>query len=119
MRSMMMFDLKSLFVKAVEDKALDVSQYIFLPERIDMVVQDGMLNCVLNTDGKVNFIYSKNGITEVRTGLRKSPFTSFQNELQYGVYDDLVDEVIEAVEKIVNGKSKYFNFDDTVVKTID
>ncbi|WP_410471713.1 hypothetical protein ACGTJS_08225 [Faucicola mancuniensis] len=105
-----MVDLKSLFVKAVEDKTLNVSEYIFMPERVDMVVQDGRLSCVLNSDGKVDFIYHKNGITEVRSGLRKSPFTSFRNELHYGVYDDIVEEVIEAVEKITNTKSKYFNF---------
>ena len=39
-----------------------------------------------------------------------SPFTSFRNELHYGVYDDVVDEVIEAVEKIIGSQSKYFNF---------
>lgn len=105
-----MIDLKSLFVKVVEDKALNVNDYIFMPERVDMVVKDGRLSCVLNTNGKVDFIYQKNGITEVRSGLRKSPFTSFRNELHYGVYDDLVDEVIEAVEKITSNQSKYFNF---------
>lgn len=105
-----MIDLKSLFVKAVEDKALNMSEYIFMPERVDMMIQDGKLSCVLNSDGKVNVIYQKNGITEVRTGLRKSPFTSFRNELHYGVYDDLVEEVIEAVEKITTQRSKYFSF---------
>lgn len=105
-----MIDLKSLFVKAVEDKALNVSEYIFMPERVDMTIQEGQLSCILNSDGKVNVIYQKNGITEVRTGLRKSPFTSFRNELHYGVYDDLVDEVIEAVEKITSQRSKHFNF---------
>lgn len=105
-----MVDLKSLFVKAVEDKTLDVNEYIFMPERVDMMVQEGRLSSVLNSNGKVDFIYHKNGITEVRSGLRKSPFTSFRNELHYGVYDDVVDEVIEAVEKIINSQSKYFNF---------
>ena len=105
-----MIDLKSLFVKAVEDQTLNVNEYIFLPERVDMMVKDGRLSCVLNTNGKVDFIYHKDGITEVRSGLRKSPFTSFRNELHYGVYGDLVDDVIEAVEKIVSNQSKYFNF---------
>ena len=105
-----MFDLKSLITKAVEDKTLNVNEYIFMPERVDMMIKDGRLSCVLNTNGKVDFIYHKNGITEVRSGLRKSPFTSFRNELHYGVYDDVVDEVIEAVEKIVASQSKYFNF---------
>ena len=95
-----MFDLKSLVTKAVEDKTLNVNEYIFMPERVDMMVKDGRLSCVLNTNGKVDFIYHKSGITEVRSGLRKSPFTSFRNELHYGVYDDVVDEVIEAVEKM-------------------
>ena len=105
-----MIDLKSLFVKAVEDNTLNVNEYIFMPERVDMMIKDGRLSCVLNTNGKVDFIYHKNGITEVRSGLRKSPFTSFRNELHYGVYDDVVDEVIESVEKIIASQSKYFNF---------
>lgn len=109
-KEVIMIDLKSLFVKAVEDKALNVSEYIFMPERVDMTIQEGQLSCILNSDGKVNVIYQKNGITEVRTGLRKSPFTSFRNELHYGVYDDLVDEVIEAVDKITSQRSKHFNF---------
>lgn len=78
---------------------MNVNEYIFMPERVDMMVKDGRLSCVLNTNGKVDFIYHKDGITEVRSGLRKSPFTSFRNELHYGVYDDVVDEVIESVEK--------------------
>lgn len=110
LRNFYMIDLKSLFVKAVEDKALNVSEYIFMPERVDMMVHDGKLSCVLNSDGKVNVIYQKKGITEARTGLRKSPFTSFRNELHYGVYDDLVEEAIEAVEKITSQRSKYFSF---------
>ena len=55
-----MFDLKSLVTKAVEDKTLNVNEYIFMPERVDMMVKDGRLSCVLNTNGKVDFIYHKN-----------------------------------------------------------
>ena len=53
-----MFDLKSLVTKAVEDKTLNVNEYIFMPERVDMMVKDGRLSCVLNTNGKVDFIVS-------------------------------------------------------------
>uniref|UniRef100_UPI00200D0190 hypothetical protein n=1 Tax=Escherichia coli TaxID=562 RepID=UPI00200D0190 len=83
-----MFDLKSLVTKAVEDKTLNVNEYIFMPERVDMMVKDGRLSCVLNTNGKVDFNYNKSGITEVSSGLRKITFTSFRNEIHKGLYED-------------------------------
>ena len=50
---------------------------------------------------KVDFIYHK--MVSPRSAFRSTNpacfSTSFRNELRYGVYDDVVDEVIEAVEK--------------------
>lgn len=110
-----MFDLKALFAKAVEEKAMDINEYIFMPERIDTIIDGGNLACILNSNGKVDFIFTKAGITEVQSAMRKSPFTSFETELGYGVYDELIDELIEKVNKIIEGKSKYFAF--TLPKT--
>lgn len=105
-----MFDLKAMFTKAVEDKALDINEYIFMPERLDTIVDGGNLASILNSNGKVDFIYTKAGITEVQSAMRKSPFTAFETELSYGVYDELVDELVEKVNKIIEGRSKYFNY---------
>lgn len=112
-----MFDFKALFDKAVEEKAIDINEYIFMPERFDTIIDGGNLCCVLNTNGKVDFIYTKGGITEVQSSVRKNPFTAFQTELHYGVYDDLIDELLEKVNKIIEGKSKYFEFSPVAVTT--
>ncbi len=112
-----MFDLKALFNKAVEEKALDINEYIFMPERIDTIFDGGNLCCVLNTNGKVDFIFTKGGITEVQSAMRKNPFTAFQTELNYGIYDDLIDELLEKVNKIIEKKSKYFDFSPVAVTT--
>lgn len=103
-----MFDLKSIFKREVEKELLDVDDYIFMPERIDMMVDEGKLSCVLNSDGRVNIFYAKQGVTEVRTAARKHPFTSFETELNHGIYDDVIDDLIKEVDKILDGKSKYF-----------
>lgn len=103
-----MFDLKSIFKRQVEKELLDVDDYIFMPERIDMMVDDGKLSCVLNSDGRVNIFYAKHGVTEVRSAARKHPFTSFETELSHGIYDDVIDDLLKEVDKIIEGKSKYF-----------
>lgn len=107
-----MFDIKSLFTetveKIVEKKILDVDDYVFMPERFDITTNGGKLSCVLNTTGRVDFFYSKGGITEVKSAIRKNPFTSFEQELAYGIYDDIVEDLITTVDKIISGKSKYF-----------
>lgn len=103
-----MFDIKSFFKREVEKELLDVDDYIFMPERIDMEVEDGKLSCVLNSDGRVNIFFAKQGVTEVRTAARKHPFTSFETELSHGIYDDVIDDLLKEVEKILDGKSKYF-----------
>lgn len=105
-----MFNLKEKLAKVLEEKALDINEYIFMPERIDTIIDGGNLACVLNSTGKVDFIYTKGGITEVESAMRKTPFTAFQTELGYGVYDDLIDELLEKVNKILEHKSKYFEF---------
>lgn len=105
-----MFDLKSMIVKTIEDKVLNLSDYIFLPERIDLTIDNGQLTCLLNTNGKVDIIYSKGGVTEVQSALRKNPYTSFKDELAYGVYDSLVDNAVKTVNDIIAGRSKYFTF---------
>ena len=43
-----MFDIKSFFKREVEKKLIDVDDYIFMPERIQMELSDGLLNCVLD-----------------------------------------------------------------------
>lgn len=103
-----MFDIKSFLKRGVEKELLDVEDYIFMPEQKDMVVEDGQLKCVLNSDGRVNIFYSKRGVTEVRSAARKHPFTAFDDELHHGIYDDVIDELIKEVNKILDGKSKYF-----------
>lgn len=103
-----MFDIKSLFKKEVEKQLTDVEDYIFMPERIVLKVESGELNCVLNSDGSVNIFYTKQGVTEVRVAARKHPLTSFETELQHGLYDDVIEDVIKEVEKTLEGRSKYF-----------
>lgn len=103
-----MFDFRSMFIKAVEGKMLDLGEYVFLPERVDLVLDGGQLSCVLNSNGRVDVIYSKKGISDVKTAMRKNPYTSFQDELAYGVYDNLVDEAIAQVNQVIEGRSKYF-----------
>lgn len=103
-----MFDIKSLFKKEVEKQLTDVEDYIFMPERIHLKVDGGELNCVLNSDGSVNIFYTKQGVTEVRVAARKHPLTAFETELQHGLYDDLIEDLIKEVDKTVEGESKYF-----------
>lgn len=99
-----MFDIKSLFKKEVEKQLTDVEDYIFMPERIHLKVDGG----VLNSDGSVNIFYTKQGVTEVRVAARKHPLTAFETELQHGLYDDLIEDLIKEVDKTVEGESKYF-----------
>ena len=51
-------DVASLFKKGIEKQLLDVDDYIFKPERIDMVIDKGDLSCVLNSDGSVNIFFT-------------------------------------------------------------
>ncbi|WP_227677962.1 hypothetical protein [Psychrobacter frigidicola] len=103
-----MFDVKSLFKKAVEKELVNVDDYIFMPERIDMVMDEGDLSCILNSDGTVNIFYTKQGITDVRAAARKHPFTAFETELHHGIYDDVIEDLVEGVNKVIDGRSKYF-----------
>lgn len=103
-----MFDIKALLKRGVEKELLDVDDYIFMPERIDMVVEEGDLKCVLNSDGRVNIFYTKQGITDVRSAARKHPFTAFSDELDHGIYDDVIEDLVKEVNKILDSKSKYF-----------
>lgn len=123
-------DVKALFKKGIEKELLNVDDYIFIPERIDMVVDDGDLNCVLNSDGSVNIFYTKEGITDVRAAARKHPFTAFETELYHGIYDDVIENLVERVNDIIDSHSKYFRRskvlpmaaalgDDTVVSDAD
>lgn len=123
-------DVKALFKKGIEKELLNVDDYIFIPERIDMVVDDGDLNCVLNSDGSVNIFYTKEGITDVRAAARKHPFTAFETELYHGIYDDVIEDLVERVNNIIDSHSKYFRRskvlpmaaalgDDTVVSDAD
>lgn len=123
-------DVKALFKKGIEKELLNVEDYIFIPERIDMVVDDGDLNCVLNSDGSVNIFYTKEGITDVRAAARKHPFTAFETELHHGIYDDVIEDLVEGVNDIIDSHSKYFRRnkvlpmaaalgDDTVVSDAD
>ena len=52
-------DVKALFKKGIEKELLDVDDYIFTPQRFDMMIDEGELICVLNSDGSVNVFYSK------------------------------------------------------------
>ncbi len=101
-------DVAGLFKKGIEKQLLDVDDYIFRPERIDMIVDEGDLSCVLNSDGSVNIFYTKEGITDVRAAARKHPFTAFDTELYHGIYDDVIEDVVDAVNDIIKSHSKYF-----------
>ncbi len=103
-----MFDLKSLLLRGVEKELVDVADYIFMPERVELMVEGGLLNCVLNSDGRVDLFYTKDGITDVRSATRKHPFTAFETELNHGIYDDSIKELIKEVDKVIDGKSEYF-----------
>ncbi|MGO2278590.1 MULTISPECIES: hypothetical protein [unclassified Psychrobacter] len=103
-----MFDIKSFFKREVEKKLIDVDDYIFMPERVEMEIEGGSLNCVLNSDGRVDIFYSKDGVTEVSSASRKHPFTAFEKELYHGIYDDVINDLIKEVDKIIESSSKYF-----------
>ena len=103
-----MFDIKALLKRGVEKELLDVDDYIFMPESVKMVVEEGDLNCVLNSDGRVNIFYTKHGVTDVRSAARKHPFTTFERELEHGIYDDIIDDLVSEVNKVIDGRSKYF-----------
>ena len=103
-----MFDVKSLLLRGVEKELVDVADYVFMPERVELMVEGGLLNCVLNSDGRVDLFYTKNGITDVRSATRKHPFTAFETELNHGVYDDSIKELIKDVDKVIESKSEYF-----------
>ncbi|WP_131669785.1 hypothetical protein [Psychrobacter pygoscelis] len=104
-----MFDIKSILKRGVEKQLMDVDDYIFMPERIELEVDSGKLICVLNSDGRVDLFYSKFGITDVRSAARKHPFTPFETELHHGLYDDVIDDLIDGVNKVIDGESKYFH----------
>ena len=104
-----MFDIKALLKREVEKKLIDVDDYIFMPERIEMALEGGKLNCVLNSDGRVDIFYTKQGVTEVSSAARKHPFTAFETELHHGVYDDVIRALVKEVNKIIDGSSKYFH----------
>ncbi|MCG3857623.1 MULTISPECIES: hypothetical protein [Psychrobacter] len=103
-----MFDIKSFFKREVEKKLINVDDYIFMPERVEMEIEGGLLNCVLNSDGRVDIFYSKDGVTEVGSASRKHPFTAFEKELYHGIYDDVINDLIKEVDKIIDSTSKYF-----------
>lgn len=103
-----MFDIKALLKRGIEKELLDVDDYIFMPESIEIMVDDGQLKCILNSDGRVNVFYTKQGITDVRSAARKHPFTSFETELNHGIYDDIIHDLVKEVNKILDAKSKYF-----------
>lgn len=103
-----MFDIKSLLTRTVEKELLDVDDYIFIPERYDLEVDDGILSCVLNSDGRVDIFFQKHGITDVRSAARKHAYTSFDRELNLGIYDDVIEDLIKDVNKILEGKSRFF-----------
>ena len=103
-----MFDIKALLKRGIEKELLDVDDYIFMPETIEIMVDDGQLKCILNSDGRGNVFYTKQGITDVRSAARKHPFTSFETELNHGIYDDIIHDLVKEVNKILNSKSKYF-----------
>ena len=101
-------DVKALFKKGIEKELLDVDDYIFTPKRLDMSVDNGDLSCVLNSDGSVNIFFTKEGITDVRAAARKHPFTAFETELHHGLYDDVIEDLIDGVNDILGRHSKYF-----------
>lgn len=101
-------DVKALFKKGIEKQLLNVDDYIFTPQHIEMMIEGGDLSCVLNSDGTVNIFYTKEGITDVRASARKHPFTEFQTELHHGIYDDVIEDLIESVNDIIGSGSKYF-----------
>lgn len=101
-------DVKALFKKGIEKELLDVDDYIFTPKRLDMMVDNGDLSCVLNSNGSVNIFFTKEGITDVRAAARKHPFTAFETELHHGLYDDVIEDLIDGVNDILGRHSKYF-----------
>lgn len=103
-----MFDIKSLLTRTVEKELMDVDDYIFIPERYDLEIDDGVLSCVLNSDGRVDIFFQKHGITDVRSAARKHAYTGFDRELQLGIYDDVIDALISDVNKILEGTSRFF-----------
>lgn len=113
-REVLMFDIKSFFKREVEKKLINVDDYIFMPERVEMELEGGQLNCVLNSDGRVDIFYSKEGVTEVGSASRKHPFTAFEKELYHGIYDDVITELVKEVDKIIDGSSKYFRRSQTL-----
>ncbi|WP_230655922.1 hypothetical protein [Psychrobacter sp. I-STPA10] len=104
-----MFDIKSLLKRSVEKELLDVDDYIFMPERIELDIDGGRLICVLNSDGRVDIFYSKHDITDVRSAARKHPFTAFERELSHGLYDDVISDLVDDVNDIIEKKSRYFH----------
>lgn len=103
-----MFNIKALLKREVEKRLIDVDDYIFMPERIEIELEGGQLNCVLNSDGRVDIFYSKQGVTEVSSAARKHPYTPFEKELSLGIYDDIIHDLVKEVNKLLDGKSKYF-----------
>ncbi len=101
-------DVKALFKKGIEKELIDVDDYIFEPKRMDMEVDGGELSCCLNSDGTVNIFYKKQGIADVRAAARKHPFTAFETELHHGIYDDVIEDLIDNVNDIIDSHSKYF-----------
>ncbi|GAA0311149.1 hypothetical protein [Psychrobacter aestuarii] len=104
-----MFDIKSLLQRGIEKELTNVDDYIFMPENIEVEIEGGQLNCVLNSDGRVDIFYSKDGVTDVRSAPRKHPLTAFEYELHHGVYDDVIDALIKEVDKTLDSRSKYFS----------
>ena len=102
-------DVKALFKKGIEKELLNVDDYIFTPKRLDMMVDNGDLSCVLNSNGSVNIFFTKEGITDVRAAARKHPFTAFETELHHGLYDDVIEDLIDGVNDILGRHSKYFH----------
>lgn len=103
-----MFDIKSLLKRGVEKELLDVDDYIFMPERVELEIDDGRLICILNSDGRVDIFYTKQSVTDVRSAARKHPYTAFEMELNHGLYDDVIEELVEDVNKVLHGRSRYF-----------
>lgn len=103
-----MFDIKSFFKQEVEKQLTEVDDYVFMPERIHRKLDGGDLNCVLNSDGTVDIFYTKLGVTDIRAAARKHPLTSFETELHHGIYDEVIEDLVENVNKTLDGKSKYF-----------
>lgn len=113
-----MFDIKSFFKREVEKKLINLDDYIFMPERVEMALEGGLLNCVLNSDGRVDVFYTKDGVTEVSSASRKHPFTAFETELYHGVYDDIIHDLTKEVSKILERRSKYFRQNKTLHPTV-